>query len=288
MKRNKTRIPAQVSQPDMQIKASQTDVRVKTKQMDIRAKAIVFIGFMLLTFIFNDPRFLTVLLLGACGFAVLCRLPLVRFTQALLPLFPLLVLILAVTSFNLSHTTFQLDSSRPVICSFGLNGRWAITQGGLGLGLTYAIRILIFVLASLIIQTTTSLVDLYELFQWARLPNELSFLLMAALRFIPVLNKKRLQISEAQKARGSFSQENGSLLSIRSFLPIVIPLFANSIQMAETLSMSMVSRGFGYTKTWTPGRELRFKSSDYVIIAITMGLVIFAFYLRIMKQGGCL
>ena len=261
---------------------------MKRMQSDIRVKAIGFIAFMILTFLFNDPRFLAGLFLIACGFAFFGRLSWIRFAKALLPLWPLLVLILIVTSFNLSHTNFILDSSQSVIYSFGSSDRWAITQGGLSLGLTYVIRILIFVLSSLIIQTSTSLEDLFQFFQWTKLPNEISFLLMTALRFIPALNKKRLQISEAQKARGAHNQEDGFFLSIRSFLPIVIPLFASSIQMADTLSMSMVSRGFGYAKTWTPARELRFRFRDYLMIAMTMGLLLMAFYVRIVKQWGCL
>lgn len=261
---------------------------MKRMKIDVRAKAVFFFAYIMLSILFNDPRFLGGLFLIACGAAFTVRLPWLQFVKTLRSLLPLLILIFVVTSFNLSHTGFQLDSSQQVIYSFDFNGRWEITKGGLSLGLAYAIRIMIFVLSSLIIQTNTSLEELHLLFKWTRLPNEISFLLITALRFIPELNKKRLRITEAQKARGASIQEGGFFHIIRSFLPIVIPLFASSIQMADTLSMAMVSRGFGYTKTWTPAYKLCFRLLDYIIVLMVMVILLVALYVRIVKQWGCL
>lgn len=261
---------------------------MRRMRIDIRTKATVFFVYIMLTILFSDPHLLGTLFLAACGVAFFVRLSWFQFAKILRALWPLLILILVVTSFNLNQSSFKLASSQQVVHSFGLNGRWEITQGGLSLGVAYVIRILIFVLSSLIVQTDTSLEELYQLFRWLRLPNEISFLLMTALRFIPELNKKRLQIIEAQKARGANIQEKGYFNIIRSFLPIVIPLFASSIQMADTLSMAMVSRGFGYTKTWTPPCKLYFRLHDYIMFLVLMAILLGAFYVRIVKHWGCL
>ncbi|NLI92383.1 MAG: energy-coupling factor transporter transmembrane protein EcfT [Peptococcaceae bacterium] len=234
-------------------------------RIDIRTKAILFAGYMSMTFFFNDPRYMAGLFFMACAVAFLVRLPWDKVVKFVLPLLPLVLLILVCTGLNINHT-----------------------GGGLALGITYAVRILIFMLASMIVQQNTSQTDLLQLFQWLKFPGEISFLFLTALRFIPALNKKRLQITEAQTARGSTSHTGGFFHSIRSFVPIVIPLFASSIQMANTLSISMVSRGFGYGKTWTPDYKLTFKALDIILLLVAAAVFLLAVYVRFVEKRGCL
>lgn len=74
----------------------------------------------------------------------------------------------------------------------------------------------------------------YGLFiESGKVPAEISMMLTMAIRFIPTLDKKRRQIIEAQKARGTKFNEKGIVGSIGSYLPIMIPLFINSIIMAD-------------------------------------------------------
>lgn len=256
-------------------------------RIDIRTKALIFMGYMLMTFFFNDPRYLAVLFFMACSMAFLARLSWNKVVKFVLPLLPFVLLILVCTGLNMNHFSFHQAESERVIYAFGGN-YFLVTQGGLALGITYGVRILIFLLASMVIQQNTSQTELLQLFQWLKFPGEISFLVLTAIRFIPALNKKRQQITEAQTARGSTTQQGRFFASIRSFIPIIIPLFASSIQMANTLSMSMVSRGFGYSKTWTPEYKLTFKFPDYILLLMAATVFLLAVYIRFVEKWGCL
>lgn len=217
------------------------------KKLDIRTKSILFLEMSVLTFAFHDPRIMASLFLLVLVTAFVVHVSLKKIFQYLLPLLPLILLVFICTTLNFSH----------------------LHQGGLSEAFTYTFRILIFIMASLIIQQSTSQKDMMQLFQWLRLPAEISFLFITALRFIPALNKKRLQITEAQKARGSLSHQRGFFRPLRSFIPIVIPLFANSIQMANSLSVSLVSRGFGYAKTWMPEYKRPLPKRDILLLSVS-------------------
>ena len=113
-------------------------------------------------------------------------------------------------------------------------------------------------------------------------------MLTTAIRFIPTLDKKRRLIIEAQKARGTKFNEKGIVGSIKSYLPIIIPMFINSIMMANSLSMAMLNRGYGLTRTWTSMRELSFETRDYWVFTLTVLLLTLAIFVRIKLQIGVL
>ena len=57
-----------------------------------------------------------------------------------------------------------------------------------------------------------------------------------SLRFVPTLVDDTNRIMNAQRARGVDFGEGNLLKRIRSFIPILIPLFASSFKRADALS----------------------------------------------------
>ncbi|MDK2986566.1 MAG: energy-coupling factor transport system permease protein, partial [Clostridia bacterium] len=64
------------------------------------------------------------------------------------------------------------------------------------------------------------------------------------------------------------------------------PMIINSILMANTLSMAMLNRGFGYTRFWTSLKELSFTKWDYLTIIMIILMVISGIYLRFGLNKG--
>lgn len=255
--------------------------------IDVRTKSAGFIWLLAMTFFFNDPGYLVVFFLLSCLLACLVRLSWRKAFRFILPLWPLLLLMLVCAAFDTSRAGFTSVTSKRVLWSWGRDG-FQLTWGNLGLGLTYVFRILTFMLLSMVIRQDTSQAELLQLCQWLKLPGEISFLILTALRFIPALDKKRLQITEAQAARGSTSHEPGLFRTVRSFIPIVIPLFAGSIQMADTLAVAMVSRGFGAPKKQTANDLPALGLQDYLLLLAVMILSLIAVYVRFGKKWGAL
>ncbi|HVJ47620.1 energy-coupling factor transporter transmembrane component T [Desulfitobacterium sp.] len=256
------------------------------QSLDVRTKGVMLLSMLCLALLFDDPRFNFIVFLIAAGIAFLAQLSWTKVRQTLFPILPLFLLIVIFAGFSSGNLHFQQERSQTVLLevwpAFHLN----ITYGGLYRGITYLLRMLILILSSMTFLQTTSLEKLTQLLQKLKVPAQFSFMIMTAIRFIPVLNRKRILILEAQKARGAHIPEKGAFVPIRTFLPLVVPLFAGSIQMANTLSMAMMSRGFGYTRYQTHTDEFRFRIRDGVVIGLEIILIVLGLYLRIVLKLG--
>lgn len=73
------------------------------------------------------------------------------------------------------------------------------------------------------------------------LPPSITLLLSMTFYFVPLLSQEYLNIQSLQKVRGS-----GTTIRSRIFIPFssLIPLFHRLFQRSETLSFSMLSRGY--------------------------------------------
>jgi energy-coupling factor transport system permease protein len=256
------------------------------ESLDVRAQGIGLFSLVGLALLFDDPKFNFLFFLIIVSVALLAQLSLTKVRQTLAPLLPLMFLIVVFASFSSGNLNFQQEQSRTVLIEVWPAVHWKITVGGLFRGITYLLRMVIMILATMIFMKNTSLEKLTQLMQKLKVPTQFSFMVITAIRFIPVLNRKRSLILEAQKARGAHIPEKGAGVSIRTFLPLVIPLFAGSIQIANTLSMAMMSRGFGFAQYRTHSGELRLRPMDWNVIGIGVILLCLGFYLRFALKMG--
>lgn len=110
---------------------------------------------------------------------------------------------------------------------------------GLGWGLTVSFRLLILVLLVFVFISTTPPRNLVKGFDF--LPKEISFMLMLAFRFFYVIGDDLKKIFNAQKSRGlNFRRIN----FLKTYFPILVPLFSKSLENSRQLALSMQSRGF--------------------------------------------
>lgn len=257
-------------------------------RLDVRTKMLGFLGFIIVSFLFQDPVFQLGILLAAGLLALWMKIPIKKIWGMMIPLIPIIISIILITGFTFAPERFERISSQAILF-YALPGeRVGATVGGFLMGTTFILRLISMMIVSSVLMLTTSLEDFTQCFQKMKVPAEVSMMLTMAIRFIPTLDKKRRQILEAQKARGTKFNEKGIIGSIRSYLPIMIPMFINSIIMANSLSMAMLNRGYGLTRTWTTMGQITFNSRDYWTMAlIGLGLGM-AFYVRFGLQLGVL
>jgi len=257
-------------------------------RLDVRTKMLGFLGFIILSFLFEDPSFqlLIVFFTGLLAFWI--KIPLRKIGGMLVPLLPIMISIILLTGFTFSPERFDRISSRAILFYILPGDRLGATVGGFLMGTTFILRLLSMMIASTVLTLTTTMDDFTQFFQKLKVPAEISMMLTTAIRFIPTLDKKRRQIVEAQKARGTKFNEKGIVGSIRSYLPIMIPMFINSILMANSLSIAMLNRGYGLTRSWTSMRELSFAPRDYWSISLIVLLSTLAVFVRFKLNLGVL
>ena len=257
-------------------------------RLDVRTKMLGFLGIIIFSFLFQDPRFqlLTVTLAGLLAFWI--KIPLRKIGGMLVPLIPIIISIILITGFTFVPKRFAQASSQAVFF-YALPGyRFPVTVGGFLMGTTFILRLFSMMISSAVLTLTTSIDDFTQFFQKMRVPVEASMMLTTAIRFIPTLNKKRKLILEAQKARGAKFKDKGIIGPIRSYLPIMIPLFINSILMANSLTMAMLNRGYGLSRTWTSLHEITFAPRDYWAISLIVLSITLAVFVRFGLHLGIL
>ena len=94
-----------------------------------------------------------------------------------------------------------------------------------------------------------------------------------ALRFIPTFADETDKIIKAQAARGAEFDSRNVIKKVKSYIPVLIPLFIAAFKSAEDMSTAMESRCYRGGKGRTRFKVLRFSSAD---IVITVATVLFA------------
>jgi|SRR5680860_1143053 len=257
-------------------------------RLDVRTKMLGFLGIVIFSFLFQDPRYqlLSMTFTGLLAFWI--KIPLRKIGGMLTPLIPIILSIILITGFTFAPERFVQASSQAILFYALPGDRLGVTGGGFLMGTTFMLRLFSMMIASSVLTLTTSMDDFTQFFQKMKVPVEASMMLTTAIRFIPTLDKKRRLILEAQKARGAKFNDKGIIGPIRSYLPIMIPMFINSILMANSLSMAMLNRGYGLSQTWTSLREIAFAPRDYWAIFIIVLSLTLAIFVRFRLHLGIL
>lgn len=262
--------------------------RTFVHRLDIRTKLLGLGGVFVLAFSFKHPLCILVLALPVSILAFGTGMPFRKLRDFLLPLAPVFILIMLLTGFTYRPDRFHLASSQTTLFFLLPGDSLRATTGGMLMGFTFMVRLYTMVMASSIVSLTTPIDDFILLLNKLKFPPELSFMITTALRFIPTMDKKRLLIIEAQKARGAKLNEKGITGPIRANIPIMVPMITNSILMANNLSMALLNRGYGYTRTRTNLKELVLTKKDYLAISLITFTTVLGLYLRIALHLGIL
>ncbi|HBR02646.1 MAG TPA: transporter [Ruminiclostridium sp.] len=139
--------------------------------------------------------------------------------------------------------------------------------------------VMLVIIASLMTLTTTpmALTDgiekLLKPLQRIGVPaHEIAMMMSIALRFIPTLLEETERIMKAQSSRGADFDTGNIIARVKSFIPILVPLFVSAFKRAEELAEAMESRCYrGGT-----GRT-RMKEIHYTPLDLTISLLSVAF-----------
>jgi energy-coupling factor transport system permease protein len=156
-----------------------------------------------------------------------------------------------------------------------------VTAQNLETAVTMTVRFIVLVESFSIFFLTTSPDNLGLALEQARVPYEFSFAFTTAVRFVPVLAEEAQTIMDAQKARGLELEKGNFLKRIRNYIPILIPLIVSAIRRSLELAEAMESRAWGATKNRTNLYALKLRKNDFVLLAVTIGILAVAVYARL-------
>ena len=254
-------------------------------RLDIRTKVVLFFVNITFVFLFNDPLYTIVVLLGTVACFVLSGLPRDGVRRMFMMLLPVFIILFPVTAFSSLPDQFTHAQNRQVIFYLFPNNIAPLTVGGLLLGCSFICRISVMVLSTLLLTYTTPVDDFLRLSQKLRVPYTIAFIMTTSLRFIPTLENKALMVLNAQRARGADLDTGGVWKRVRSYSSIMIPMIVDSIRMSENLALAMLNRGFGASKTPTMEDESSLRRIDYFLLTISILLLLISLVLKLKQYG---
>ena len=163
-----------------------------------------------------------------------------------------------------------------------VSGVVIVTDSGFDTALVVCLRLLVVILSALVVAVGEARDYLLALTQ-CRLPYDIAFMVLAALRFLPMLREEARDVLCAAQLRGLKLKKTSLRKQAGAYISIVIPIVAGAIRRAEQLSVAMEARGFRAYPKRTSMRRLRMGASDWIYMAIFCALLTAVFIF----QGQC-
>ncbi|NLW70171.1 MAG: energy-coupling factor transporter transmembrane protein EcfT [Eubacteriaceae bacterium] len=159
-----------------------------------------------------------------------------------------------------------------------------ITRQGVMASINMAFRLLLLITGTSMMSLCTATIALTDGIEalikkvpfLGKVSHEISMMMSIALRFIPSLTEELDRIMKAQKSRGADFESKNLVKRIKSYVPLLVPLFVSAFQRANDLAMAMEARCYKGGEGRTRLRILKYQKIDfaaYIIVALAMGCI---------------
>lgn len=230
---------------------------------DPRVKLLALLELTTLSLLFNDPRWLLALLLATVLLCILLKTDCLRFLRRVRGF---LGLLLAVA---LLQCLFD-RAGEPVLC---LGGRVLIYSHGLQAGMCAALRFLVLILAAALPASESSR-RLIAGLNGMRLPYTLSFMMMIALRFLPLFRTSFTEAVTSLQLRGVDLRRIPRGQRLRLYAGLMLPVLADAVLKAQDLAVAMELRGFRAYPTRTAYFQVQMHKSDWLLCVLLLAAFI--------------
>jgi energy-coupling factor transport system permease protein len=253
------------------------DLHSSLHRLDPRSKILAYTALMLATFLVRASFAGLALLFAAAALIQLAsRVPFGYVLRGMRLLFSTLLIIIVFQILFFPNPTPE-----------GVLWQWwalSISLDGIRQGLVLLVRVVLLYYWTTTLMFTTAMVDLADGAEVLLGPlkrigvpvNELVMVLVIAIKFVPNLVAELERMIKAQAARGARFDQGGLLDRARKVGGLLIPLFVNSFNRAETLTTAMNARCYRGGRGRTKRRVLTFGRNDALALLVAIAFAVAA------------
>ena len=151
-----------------------------------------------------------------------------------------------------------------------------ITKEGFRAAVFMGLRLMYLIIGSSIMTLTTTPNNLTDALEKLLSPlkkvkapvHEIAMMMSISLSFIPILIEETDKIMKAQMARGADFENKNLIKRVKSYIPILVPLFISAFRRAGDLAMAMEARCYRGGDGRTKMKPLKYEKRDFVAYAI--------------------
>lgn len=240
-------------------------------RIDPRAKILILISIVFVAVSLDNQKTMFLLFLTVLSGFVLAKMPAIKIKTLVI----LLVLLIWGTIY--SQALFYSQLPRTVIFTiirpeFPILG-W-LTGGGLFVyeegfhhGAVQGLRSASILSLGLLMCWTTDSRDMLNGLVGLRVPYSVAFMVITAVRFLPIIITEVATVITVQRLRGFNPKKFGSGI-IKTLLNILTPTLANCVRRTGTLAVSIQSRAFRANPDRTSLKKLEFSDIDKIVVAV--------------------
>lgn len=132
--------------------------------------------------------------------------------------------------------------------------------------ITYSLRFIVVTSTMSWFFLTTSPDDLGLSLEQIGVPSDFSFAFTMAIRFVPVIGNEFQSVYDAQRSRGLEMEKGNFIQRIRNYVPIMVPVFVDTIRRTYEIADAMEVRAFGAKPKRTRLNILVVKPTDWALL----------------------
>ena len=239
-------------------------------RLDPRVKIVATLIFIISLFMFDSfiGYAIVVAFLAMC--ILLSKVPFSYMVKGLKAIFMILMLTVVIN--------MLMTPGEPMVSFYKLT----ITKEGFRQAVFMALRLILLIIGSSVMTLTTTPNNLTDAMESLLKPlkrfkapvHEIAMMMSIALSFIPILIEETDKIMKAQMARGADFENKNLIKRVKSYVPILVPLFISAFRRAGDLAMAMEARCYHGGDGRTKMKPLKYQRADYVAYTISVLYVV--------------
>ncbi|HUT52875.1 MAG TPA: energy-coupling factor transporter transmembrane component T [bacterium] len=152
-------------------------------------------------------------------------------------------------------------------------GPLTVTYEGMIYGAGMGLRLDLMIFCGLIFLAATRVEEFTYGLTRLGLPFSVSFALSLSFRLAPMFADTVGTILEAQRSRGLDTEAGGVVKRLKSYVPLLAPVFAAALRRADQLAIALESKGFGLGHKRGSFREYEAGARDGAAMALMAALI---------------
>jgi len=236
-------------------------------RLDPRTKLFLMLGSFVAAVLFAQPGPLFALLVVLLVYGALGR--------SLENLRRIWFLLVGIAIFSIASWSIVVRGTTPLL--------WRVTWESLAFGVGAALKIDGMIISGLVFLSTTRIEEIILGLIRLRVPYQAAFAFSLGIRMVPTIIGTAVTVIEAQRSRGLDLESGGLLARLRNHVPLLVPIFLQTLRSTDQLAKALESRGFGARRERTSYLEIGFRARDG--LALALGALILAAFLVVRFAG---
>ncbi|HDM23435.1 hypothetical protein DRO21_00755 [archaeon] len=156
------------------------------------------------------------------------------------------------------------------------------TYEGLMFGIMVSLRVITALSVLPLLTMTTSYMRLMESLTRIKVPFKFSFIFVAGMRSVPLIQETWNTAVEAQKLRAfDIDRMNIFKKAFKAYIPIVTPVVLLLLRKAHDMQIAIETRAFGAPVKRTFMEDISFHREDVIFLAFIISLFILSIYTKL-------